>query len=341
MGRRCIARGAALLTLAGAALGASGCFSLGEGFERAIEFVFIELPHLASPWSPEGDRLLIGGGFDELSCVDLSSGETTRLAEHGVMMPSFAPDGSALLCAGRFGKTSKGLWIESADGRDRRLLSEAAGGDDWLFSLASAAWSPDGRWIAVAGLESLELVRPDLSERRVLFTGIAFFPAWSPDGRRLAFNAGRSPHSDAGFQVVSVEDGERQFIADGAFPSWSPDGHRLAFVTDSGDTSAQEIHVVDASGVNERALCPGSFPRWSPCSDELLVHRREAEESLVFVVAVDGSGERLLARGNTAWWSPDGSQVSLYRKNELFLVQADGSGERSLGRPPRTPRPKN
>jgi dipeptidyl aminopeptidase/acylaminoacyl peptidase len=331
MGRlRLIAGGTGLLVLAGGMLATSGCCGLGDALGRLFVLMIFETHHLSSPWSPEGDRVLIGGGLSALASVDVASGETIELAGLGVVSASFSPDGRSILCSGVLAH-GKGLWIESADGGERTLLAEARGESD--MASAFGTWSPDGQWIALSGF--LELVRPDLSERRSLFTeGGVWLPAWSPDGRWIACTGVEEGPGGHSLQVVAVDGGERRRIGKGAFASWSPDGRRLAYVDFTEDGVPGGVRVVDASGENSRFLCEGGNPRWSPCADEILVQRYENVRGRLYLVATDGSSERLLTLGNTAWWSPDGSLVSFYRENELFLVNADGSGERSLGRAP-------
>jgi Tol biopolymer transport system component len=59
---------------------------------------------------------------------------------------------------------------------------------------SSAAFSPDGRWIAYASAESGQLqvyVRPfpGLEGRSQVSTGFGQFPAWSRNGRELFFQS--------------------------------------------------------------------------------------------------------------------------------------------------------
>lgn len=75
------------------------------------------------------------------------------------------------------------------------------GGGSWpLYRPGSGAaydpqWSPAGDWIVFvcteAGWDQIQLIRPDGSERRILFDpgpGMwAKHPSWSPDGKRIVF----------------------------------------------------------------------------------------------------------------------------------------------------------
>ena len=127
------------------------------------------------------------------------------------------------------------------------------------------AWSPDGERLALgvreaAGqkpppqalapapgralqLNSLQIMKPDGSNRRVLFNRpgtSAFAPAWSPDGTQIAFSVGRyfrAPGHPNGEVALVKPDGTGYLTldADGAnngFPSWSPDGKRLVYKKD-------------------------------------------------------------------------------------------------------------
>jgi dipeptidyl aminopeptidase/acylaminoacyl peptidase len=60
-----------------------------------------------------------------------------------------------------------------------------------LHDQHTAAWSPDGEWIALAYDDALAVVRPDGSDLQVLTTPFfASNPLWSPDGRSIVFIAG-------------------------------------------------------------------------------------------------------------------------------------------------------
>ncbi|MBI4545931.1 MAG: PD40 domain-containing protein [Gemmatimonadetes bacterium] len=160
-----------------------------------------------------------------------------------VFRPSWAPDGRRLVY-------SDGL----------RLLVWTVGSEPPVpvpgtEDGVSAAWSPDGSWIAYSRLERadstkgtcvylgalgticvdqrteyrlgrrlLTLVRPDGRERRELGTGEE--PAWAPDGQTLYFRRDnriwRIRLDGSGAQPVAQTEGGRE-------PAVSPDGRYLAF----------------------------------------------------------------------------------------------------------------
>jgi TolB protein len=150
-------------------------------------------PELDPSWSPDGERIAfarqVGGSFDLFSCRTDGS-DTVRLTDTpGVdeMSPAWSPDGSEIAFSRYENGIERGsgdLWIARANGaRARRLL-----GDEHDY--AGAAWSPDGRRIALLK-DSLVavmsahggVVRPLTPAGQVKETR----PSWSPDGRRLAY----------------------------------------------------------------------------------------------------------------------------------------------------------
>lgn len=160
---------------------------------------------------------------------------------------SWAPDGERLV-------VSDGLRL--LIWRPGGGALEVPGTEDGI----SAAWSPDGSWIAFTrlvrgdsivnvciqsfegepicqtefheyaiGRRELTLVRPDGSEARVLGEGDE--PAWAPDGRTLYFR-----RVDRLWRV-DIESGVAEEIpgtGSGREPAVSPDGRRLAFVREGG-----------------------------------------------------------------------------------------------------------
>jgi len=125
----------------------------------------------------------------------------------------------------------------------------------------SPAWSPDGQWIAFAGVRSTDLatmygvpvdvttaatitgqydlyrVRADGSGEEIRLTdspGNDTRPTWSPDGQWIAFTSDRD--GDRDIYRLRVADGVVEQLTDSPFvdisPTWSPDGQWIVFVSD-------------------------------------------------------------------------------------------------------------
>jgi TolB protein len=165
----------------------------------------------AAAWSTDGRTLLIS----DLKLITVHGAEGddhlthNHEAEEGILLYAIE------LGAGTFAG-------------DRRQLSPEAGVDD-----GSAAWSPDGQWIAfgrkLARAQSgrqLWLMRADGSEAHALTNEPAIQhgpPQWSPDGRYLLFQRYPLAASGASPEVwmLHVESGEMQQVAaHGYLPRW-------------------------------------------------------------------------------------------------------------------------
>lgn len=130
---------------------------------------------------------------------------------------------------------------------DRKILQKISRPD--LVSLFSPAWSPDGAWIALAGLDPSG--RRDLYRIRIA-DGTAeqlthdYFddmdPDWSPDGERLVFSSDRADSGKQGNTNLFLYDLRThaiRFLTTGPYkdtsPAWSPDGRFIAFSSDRND----------------------------------------------------------------------------------------------------------
>lgn len=232
----------------------------------------------------------------------------------------------------------------------------------WTFF---PAISPQGDQIAVTTgkkFESLSLMRPDGSDRKIVFTnkdGFALAPSWSPDGKRIAFSQGmyfRNGDHPVGQVSLINPDGTalEPISVDGTnsgFPSWSPDGQKIVY--------EQDGHlVVLTTATHQRAnlTSPGAqrdnFPRWSPRGDWIVfTSDRDGDEQFrIYLIRPDGTDLHRLtdSPGDAhATWSPDGKAVVFASARmgfkderavstgaqpygEVFVIQVDGAGLRQL-----------
>lgn len=137
----------------------------------------------------------------------------------------------------------------------------------------SAAWSPDGRWIAYSSKSSdwndLRLVRPDgRDDHAIPVHGCR--PAWAPDSKRLA--AVSCGGSGAELDMMTAEsDGTGRRVLTGlrmSGVSWSPDGGWIVGATIADQLSADPpgLAVFHPDGSGLRKLPSGSTadpPAWA------------------------------------------------------------------------------
>jgi Tol biopolymer transport system component len=191
--------------------------------------------------------------------------------------PSWSPDGRRILFihdsaletkpAYREQKGSESyhpieLQVMDKDGRNRHLLRRM---EPVIYS---AAWSPDGKALAVSciseeGFPGLFLLPANgQGQLRLLFRG-AYTPAWSPDGKKLAFSV-ENPRGMWAIHVANADGSHDLQLTDpiliAGSPAWSPDGKLIAF-DQFADQGRQQIFVMDANGYNVRQLT--NSPNWS------------------------------------------------------------------------------
>src|SRR5262249_32112758 len=251
---------------------------------------------------------------------------------------AWSPDGSRIVYAEAL--DHPGLYVENADGGDRRLLPST--GD---AGRSRPTWSPDGSWIAYAVGSQIFVVSPDGGVPRVVASGVDDpQPRWSPDGSLIAYWEGRHifvvPPIGGAPRQVGV--GDDQDLSDDG-PTWSPDGTELLY------EDAGSVEVARADGSRTTTVGEGSGAIWSP--DGRIVYRIErvlgkanngsrswAED--MWVVAPDGSDRVLVLRSDccaaivdgSRVWSPDSSRIAfnwccgpLDDSGGWRTVSADGS----------------
>jgi Tol biopolymer transport system component/CubicO group peptidase (beta-lactamase class C family) len=267
-----------------------------------------------------------------------------------------SPDQSALVCPEHrlaksaadsklaFIRMPNGLSVTNADGTERRTLTGNA-------SLATPAWSPDGKKIAFVrergGSYEVYVMNADGGRQQKLARGNA--PVWSPDAKKIAFLR------SGDIYVMNADGSEQRSLtrnaASDSDAAWSPDGKKIAFVHERGGNA--EILVMNADGTGQRNLTRNASrdedPVWSPDGRQIAFARKVAwgaggvgGQFDVFVMKADGSGQRRLTRDPSGEshpaWSPDGRKIVFERHGgsgaggsswawyDVYVVNADGSG---------------
>jgi Tol biopolymer transport system component len=206
----------------------------------------------------------------------------------------------------------KGYHIFSSDplGGDVRQLTFGDGGE------TEPRFSPDGTHVAYRqwhkahtgedpSANDAMVANADGSNATVVAArifGISHI-SWSPDSRYVAFSGSPDGGTTSGGYVAAA-DGSGGLLSIGTFggsawdPTWAPDGKRLVIVADTG------MWVVDRDGANAHVVTHD--------------HYRE-----------------LGSRGESAEWSPDGTQIlftaiTLDDRQGVYVLTLDGSSERNI-----------
>lgn len=243
--------------------------------------------------------------------------EVRRLTSDGRSFnPSWSPDGKRVLFISEVKQRPVELSVMDADGRNRRVLRVI---EPVIYS---AAWSPDGRFIAVSALQGSRMglyLLPASGEgelRPVAESG--WQPSWSPDGKKLAFSVER-PRGRWAIHTANV-DGSGDVALTGVgmngAPAWSPDGKLIAFQRSFSMDSRDQVFVMSYDGTNMRQLT--SDPGWS-CG-----HPTWSREGKRLVVACRAAGSC-----NSGIASSTG-QVLPWCKRRLFVVDIEGGAMRKV-----------
>jgi dipeptidyl aminopeptidase/acylaminoacyl peptidase len=201
-------------------------------------------------------------------------------------------------------------WFSTAGGDDQEGLATVRSNGSGLkrlrrlgqYGLYDAAWSPDGRTLALVR-GGIVLARDDGTVFRRLTSG-GTSPAWSPDGSQIVF-----VRKD-GLYVVNVTTRRQRRIHNAAgsavaSPDWSPDGAEIAFVW------ARHIFAVRPAGGDPRQISRVRPPP-PPCSERFV----------------------------SASWKPDGAEIAFETvgscaccprpSTRVGLMNPDGSNERDV-----------
>lgn len=222
--------------------------------------------------SPQGDRLAYAPGSPEGNPVVLLTSEGATRTPLTLDLPGRVVSLSWSLSGDRLA-----LFIERADeSRYADLYLLAADGSDLAPLLegdllpAPPAWSPDGRWVAIARQEesgaAIVLVAVESGEAQSIASpgGVAHEPLWSPDGQRIVFTA-YDQTGTVNLFLVPPHGGQPQQLTDepqagevyGRAYAWSPDGAYLAFSSQLPGEAALNLFLTPGDAAWRRQLTTG------------------------------------------------------------------------------------
>jgi ABC-type nickel/cobalt efflux system permease component RcnA/Tol biopolymer transport system component len=195
-----------------------------------------QLPGFNARWSTDGQWFsYVSPGSGKTRVYNLKDERSHTIANKLGSAAIWHPISETLLSVDLSGtsqeQTSHLMRFDLQSGQMEDLSANAAARD------TSAAWSPDGQWIAVvrrvSGRSPLQgnqlwLMRPDGSEARALTTDLGFLhyaPAWSPEGTHLLYHrmALETAMVYPEIWLLEIASERRQLvIARGARPAWLP-----------------------------------------------------------------------------------------------------------------------
>ncbi len=148
-------------------------------------------------WSPDGRYIVFaGGGALFWSPADAAQRPQLLIAapDQGTLAPlSFTPDGKTLAFSAR---ATDGKWSVRTAAIRNSGTAPLAGNPELFVDLpsgaATAAFSPDGRWLAYMSAESglydvYVRAFPDKRTKRVISSGGGMMPTWARDGKTLFY----------------------------------------------------------------------------------------------------------------------------------------------------------
>ena len=215
------------------------------------------------------------------------------------------------------------LWLVTPNGADVRELTPPG------FGVESAAWSRDGRQIAIGANKHIWVMNADGSQLRQVTTGTLSegMPSWSPDGRRIAFSSARTGYEQV--WVVPASGGPLRRVSRRTTscvdPAWSPNGRFIAYSCTLG---FPKLVVARVGGRSDRvvtkapSLIAEEDVTWAPDSKTLLFTRSRGYH-LLGVYGVSTSGRtlrRLVPGGSAPSISPDGKRLAFIRDNRLWIA---------------------
>ena len=314
-----------------------------------------------SSFSPDGSQVVFSWDGDKQENDDIyvkvvGPGAPLRLTTDpgSDFSPKWSPDGRTIAFARNVADGTQIMLIPALGGPERTLARFSRNDGNRLRLYAALDWSPDGKWLVVAGktrdeptrLHAISIesgdIRPLTNPPRNLMD---VEPALAPDGRSIAFARVNGMNlADIWVQKVSgtlEPQGEpRKMPAEGTFardPAWTADGREILYA--SGQDLRSNIYRTPADGSGSshliEALGDGvEGPSFSYSSRRLAFSRQLRNSNIwrLDLQAKTRAAESFISstvREAFPQYSPDGKKVVFYSNrsglNQIWVCDADGT----------------
>ena len=285
--------------------------SRNEGDESGARIVFLRGDKVWSCFPDGSDERLLAATFE---------------GRPSVVSPS--PDGRTIAFLTDLGHRVGGgdLYIMNRDGGHLARITERG-----FFRFLD--WAPDSTRVYVGGRSTVESIRTDGSERRVLsrVNGMYLLRV-SPEGKRVLINRNVEGRiQPVTFAADGGAEKELPLEANAFGMGWSRDGRRVIYGVP--DPARSMIRWVDPES-GDRGVFDGHGAgfyqdvRISPASDRFLTIDQEA----LYAVELNGGGRTRLTPAPMApsWdgnpgWLPDGRRVLFENGGRIYLCDANSA----------------
>jgi len=261
-----------------------------------------------------------------------TTGEPFLVAPDG-SLPTVSDDGTLLYVRGGGGGTRSLVWV----GRDGTLEEEVG---QPQTRIGHPSISPDGRFVAVMGLENdngdiwVHDIQRGTHSRLTFTPPMDWEPCWSPDGRQVIFWDGvtRAISSKAADGTGEVKRLVAEDTLDSGNPAMTPDGRTMALWVKTA-TNKNDIDILPLDG--DGKLVPlihspanESDPQISPDGNYLAYVSDESGRQEIYLTrfpSAEGKWQVSVSGGDIPRWDPRGTAL-YYRAGDALMEVALDAG---------------